>query len=201
MRIVAGKYKSRTIATPEGRNTRPTTDRVREALFSAIWARLGNFDGLHALDTFAGSGALGIEALSRGCLSCTFFEKDRRAQKIIQANFEALNIPFSQTKLYKQDVLIFLESAAKRGSDNTFAHSFDLVLVDPPYALESLEVCSLCENLATLNALSQNALIAYEHAIDNTKNAQEAFSQLSHFQIIGTKEYGKIAVLFLRYGF
>ena len=114
MRIVAGVYKSRVIETPSGSDTRPTTDRVREALFSAIWARMSSFDNAHVLDAFAGSGALGIEALSRGCSSCIFFEKDFRAQKAIRSNLAALKISASSAKLYKQDVLKFVNAAAQK---------------------------------------------------------------------------------------
>ncbi len=200
MRIVAGVYKSRVIETPSGSDTRPTTDRVREALFSAIWARMSSFDNAHVLDAFAGSGALGIEALSRGCSSCIFFEKDFRAQKAVRSNLAVLKIPASSAKLYKQDVLNFVDSAAQKSAlANPFLHAFDLVLLDPPYALEPHLVRIFCENLAKIGALSSNALISYEHAVHNMKEVQEVFQGLSTFKIDGTKKYGKIAVTFLRY--
>ena len=88
MRVVAGRFGGRRLAAPAGRDTRPTSDRVREALFSM----LGPLDGVRALDLFAGSGALGIEALSRGAASALLVERDARAVAVIRANLAALGL-------------------------------------------------------------------------------------------------------------
>ena len=93
MRIVAGEFKGRSIVAPKGRSTRPTSDRVREGLFSALTSRLGADLGCGAvLDAFAGSGALGLEALSRGASTATFVDKSTSAVRVIRANVETLGV-------------------------------------------------------------------------------------------------------------
>src|SRR3546814_13983274 len=86
MRIIAGQWRGRSIDAPKGDTTRPTADRTREALFSMLTSRLGSFEGLAVADLFAGSGALGLEALSRGAASCIFVEQDRAALDALHAN-------------------------------------------------------------------------------------------------------------------
>ena len=90
MRIIAGEWRGRAIKAPPGETTRPSSDRLRETLFSMLASRLGSFEGLSAADLFAGSGALGLEALSRGCASCLFVEQDKRAVEAIRANIKTL---------------------------------------------------------------------------------------------------------------
>ena len=117
MRVVAGAWKGRRLQAPGGHRTRPTADRVREALFSI----LGEVSGAAVLDLYAGSGALGIEALSRGAAFALFVERDPRALTAIGANLEAVG---AQAEVRREDALRFLERAER---------TFDLVLVDPPY--------------------------------------------------------------------
>ncbi|HEX8741922.1 MAG TPA: 16S rRNA (guanine(966)-N(2))-methyltransferase RsmD [Thermoleophilaceae bacterium] len=119
MRVVAGRHRGRRLKAPPGRGTRPTADRVREALFSI----LGPIEGISVLDLFAGSGALGIEALSRGAAAATFVESDRRAAAAIEANLEALG---EEADVVARDALAWLASAPP-------GTAFDLVFVDPPY--------------------------------------------------------------------
>jgi 16S rRNA (guanine966-N2)-methyltransferase len=121
MRIVAGSRKGHRIAAPKGVVTRPTSDRVREAVFSMI----GPVEGAAVLDLFAGSGALGLEALSRGAASCVFVERDRGAARVIQANLEKLRIVGAVVST--RDVASALREERARG------RRYDLVLVDPPY--------------------------------------------------------------------
>ena len=121
MRIVAGSRKGHRIAAPKGVVTRPTGDRVREAAFSLI----GPVDGASVLDLFAGSGAMGLEALSRGASSCVFVERDREAARVIQANLEKLRL--TGATVANRDVASVLREERDRG------RSYDLVLVDPPY--------------------------------------------------------------------
>ena len=90
MRVIAGEWGGRSIVAPAGDTTRPTADRTRETLFNMLTSRLGTFEGLSAADLFAGSGALGIEALSRGCASCLFVEDDKRAIEAIRKNLASL---------------------------------------------------------------------------------------------------------------
>lgn len=122
MRIVAGKYGGRKIQAPSGDLTRPTADRVREALFSA----LGPVDDLSVLDLFAGTGALGIEALSRGADTATFVEKNAHPLAAIEANLSTLGV--EGAKVIRRDVLAYLKS-------DQLDRRFDLVFVDPPYRM------------------------------------------------------------------
>jgi 16S rRNA (guanine966-N2)-methyltransferase len=121
MRVISGAYKGRRLVTPPGRDTRPTADRTREALFSI----LGDVSGLRVLDLFAGSGALGIEALSRGAAEAVFVESSRRAAEAIRANLRAVGDPPARISVTK--VLTHLERA--RAED-----PYDLVFADPPYS-------------------------------------------------------------------
>lgn len=121
MRIVAGSRKGHRIAAPKGSATRPTGDRVRESAFALI----GPVDGASVLDLFAGSGAMGLEAMSRGATSCVFVERDRDACRIIQANLEKLRL--TGAVIANRDVASALREESARG------RRFDLVLVDPPY--------------------------------------------------------------------
>jgi 16S rRNA (guanine966-N2)-methyltransferase len=117
VRVVAGEFKGRRLHAPRGARTRPTADRVREALFSM----LGDVAGARVLDLYAGSGALGIEALSRGAESAVFVERDRQALAALQRNLDAVG---ADADVRRQDVLRFL--AHPEGT-------FDLVFCDPPY--------------------------------------------------------------------
>jgi 16S rRNA (guanine966-N2)-methyltransferase len=120
VRVVAGRFGGRTLVAPRGRATRPTPERVREALFSI----LGDVGGLRVLDLFAGSGALGIEALSRGAADVTFVDSSSAAIAAIRRNLESLG---ASCEVRNQRALVFLESARSR------ARQYDLVLLDPPY--------------------------------------------------------------------
>jgi 16S rRNA (guanine966-N2)-methyltransferase len=119
VRVVAGKHRGRRLNAPPGRDTRPTADRVRESLF----AILGSVEGMRVLDLFAGSGALGIEALSRGATTATFVDSDRRAADVIRANLEGLG---ERAEVIARDALAWLEAASA-------SPGYDLVLLDPPY--------------------------------------------------------------------
>ncbi|HEX8937029.1 MAG TPA: 16S rRNA (guanine(966)-N(2))-methyltransferase RsmD [Sphingomicrobium sp.] len=123
MRIIAGKWRGRPLEAPPGLATRPTADRVRETLFSMLASRLGGFEDLRVADLFAGSGALGLEALSRGAASATFVESDPKAAPVIRRNAEKLGAP----------VQIFTSSALALPR----CDPFDLIFADPPYAPDS----------------------------------------------------------------
>jgi 16S rRNA (guanine966-N2)-methyltransferase len=125
MRIIAGEWRGRKLAAPEGMATRPTGDRVRETLFSMLVSRLGSFDGLRVADLYAGSGALGLEALSRGAALACFVEQDQRALAAIRANIDSLGIG-GRTQILSR-------SAETLPSQQPF----DLVFADPPYAAGS----------------------------------------------------------------
>jgi 16S rRNA (guanine966-N2)-methyltransferase len=123
MRVIAGRLGGRHLSAPRGRTTRPTSDRVREALFSM----LGELDGVVVLDLFAGSGALGIEALSRGAERVVFVERDASAVASLRANLAALGLGESEATVRVGDALASLRAARVRGE------TYDLVFVDPPY--------------------------------------------------------------------
>jgi 16S rRNA (guanine966-N2)-methyltransferase len=120
MRIIAGAWRGRTIEAPPGQSTRPTGDRVRETLFSMLASRLGSFEDLRVADLFAGSGALGFEALSRGAASATFVENDPKAAAVIRRNAEKLGV----------SVQVLSGSALSLPR----SEPFHLIFADPPYA-------------------------------------------------------------------
>ena len=128
MRIVAGKFKGHRLAAPKDHGTRPTSDRVREALFNILEHGLENFElqGARVLDLFAGTGALGLEALSRGAKYCLFIENSATARGIIRTNVEALNLT-GATRIWRRD-------AGTLGPAGNL-EPFDLVFADPPYGL------------------------------------------------------------------
>jgi 16S rRNA (guanine966-N2)-methyltransferase len=122
MRIIAGEWRGRPIEAPPGRGTRPTADRVRETLFSMLASRLGSFEDLRVADLFAGSGALGFEALSRGAASVTFVESDPAAAASIQRNADRLAAA-NRIRIESGSALALLRT-----------DPFDLIFADPPYA-------------------------------------------------------------------
>jgi 16S rRNA (guanine966-N2)-methyltransferase len=123
VRVVAGRFGGRRLQAPPGRGTRPTSDRVREALFST----LGPLGGARVLDLFAGSGALAIEALSRGAASAVLVERDPRAVAVIRANLEALGLAAPEATVVAGPARTALRSASGRGD------TYDLIFLDPPY--------------------------------------------------------------------
>lgn len=123
MRVIAGEHGGRRLRAPAGRRTRPTSDRVREALF----AMLGDLSGQRALDLFAGTGALGIEALSRGAAGAVFVERDERAARVLAENLSELGIAPERGELRRGGAAGALRTASERGE------TYDLVFIDPPY--------------------------------------------------------------------
>ncbi len=151
MRVIAGQWRGRRLlGPPRGAETRPTSDRVREAVFNLLGPRV---EGARVLDLFAGTGALGIEALSRGARHATFVESDRGLCQTIETNLENLEAAPESFTLLKRDV---------RRSVKTLSGPFDLVFVDPPYGhlLEREALASLC----ALDALAPGATVVVEHA-------------------------------------
>ncbi|MEX2252905.1 MAG: 16S rRNA (guanine(966)-N(2))-methyltransferase RsmD [Thermoleophilaceae bacterium] len=149
MRIVAGESKGRRLRAPAGRATRPTADRVREALFSI----LGPVEGLRVLDLFAGSGALGIEALSRGADTAVFVDSDRRAVRAVRGNLDAAGMD-GRADVVRADALRYLSRARAAGC------SFGLILLDPPYDAARRLAEPLAQRLPDL--LSDDARIVTE---------------------------------------
>ena len=128
MRVVAGEARGRSLMAPEGNRTRPTSDRVRESIFNMLFS-LGAIDDVTVVDLYAGCGALGIEALSRGARHCTFVEQDRRAIECIRTNLDALGFTDRAT-VVQSDVSVWVERNFER---------VDVVLADPPYGDDEWE--------------------------------------------------------------
>ena len=148
MRVVAGTAGGLKLTAPSGQTTRPTSDRVREATFNALGS-MGAVDGAEVVDLFAGSGAMGIEALSRGAAHATFVDHDRRARRAIEANLATTKLA-ERALVVGDDVLDFLELTERR---------FDLAVLDPPYAFDGWP-----DVLAALEA--EVAVLESDHPIE-----------------------------------
>jgi 16S rRNA (guanine966-N2)-methyltransferase len=176
MRIIAGQWRGRPLLAPKGEATRPTSDRTREALFSMLTSRLGSFEGLAVADLFAGSGALGIEALSRGAGSCMFVEHDKAALDALKANLAKLGA--------KADVratsVMALGIAPK---------PLDLILMDPPYGTGAGIVA--LDKLGRLGWTGPATWISIETAKDETID-------LPGYDIDAERIHGKAKITLLR---
>lgn len=180
MRVIAGTSRGRRLTAFEGNNVRPTPDRVREALFSILQSHLGSFAELRVLDLFAGSGALAIEALSRGAASASLVEKDRASEKIIRSNLASCRMT-DQSILIIKDALQALSDFDK--------NSFDLIFLDPPYA-QGLAEQALVE-IANLEILSRDGVICAETGVKEV--LPESVDKL---QRIKQRRYGSIMLNF-----
>lgn len=189
MRIVAGTFKGRPIEAPQGTDTRPTTDRVREALFSSLYSLRGGFDEAVVLDAFAGSGALGIEALSRGARHVTFFENDGKAVKVLKRNLAVCKLDEQHVRVVQKDVL------AQAG--NVATQPFDLVFLDPPYAFDPGGVLDFVKAQFDAGTFAPDAIVAYEHSLNAASAVDGACSQRG-LDVCVSKKYGKTAVKIVR---
>ncbi len=189
MRIIAGKWRGRIIQAPVGSNTRPTIDRVREALMSSLASARGDFEGAVVLDPFAGSGALGLEALSRGATCVTFYEVNRAAFQVVKNNITVLDCA-SSTTVHAVDVFVHPPLHPPM--------PFDLVLLDPPYQTDPSSIFALLDRLTACKVLATKVLVSYEHArVDDatvaTLAAQAGWVNRSH------KHYATLTVdIFMR---
>lgn len=181
MRIVAGELKGRAIDAPQGDGTRPTIDRVREALFSSLYSMRGGFEGAVVLDAFAGSGALGIEAISRGAASAVFYESDAKAASVLKRNLATCGI---EARVVQRDIL----AAPPTGH----VPKFDLVFLDPPYAYDATRVLEMVKSLDL-----DDAIIVYEHDIKSKDAAAEAAESVG-FEVVASKKYGKTGITIMK---
>lgn len=149
MRIISGQWRGRNLRAPKGLTTRPSADRTRDTLFSMLKSRLGSLEDLAVLDLFAGSGALGLEALSRGAASCLFVEQDRNALQALKSNIAMLD---AEDRCDIQSASVFDLRPARK--------AYDLVLLDPPYGQNAAAVA--IDKLARLGWFAPSALIAAE---------------------------------------
>lgn len=178
MRIIAGKWRGRALIAPDGEATRPTADRVREALFSMLTSRLGDFEDLRVADLFAGTGALGLEALSRGAAHVTFVENDPDAVKVLRANIAKLGAE-GQTQVIQQSVTTLGQARLP----------FDLLLLDPPYT-SGLAATALPQ-LLDRGWIAPSSLISVE------TGAKEGFT-LPGFTVEPVRKHGKAGLHLLR---
>jgi 16S rRNA (guanine966-N2)-methyltransferase len=154
LRVIAGSARGRRLAAPAGEDVRPTQDRVREAVFSALDAR-GFVAGATVLDLYAGTGALAIEALSRGAARALFVERDRRALEVIRANLETTTFA-AKARVEVRDVAAFVASRPPREAP------FDLVLIDPPYDMTDDAVRDVLHALAQPDWLAPDGVVVVE---------------------------------------
>lgn len=182
MRIVAGRFKGAALAAPKGSATRPTSDRLRETIFNILAHGVDlDLDGLRVLDLFAGTGALGLEALSRGARFCTFIEEAVEPRGIIRRNVETMGLT-GATKLFRRD-------AARLGPAGT-VEPFDLVFADPPYR-KGLGEKALASALAG-NWLRPGAICVLE------EDAKAEIDLPVGFEVLDERISGDSKVLFLR---
>lgn len=178
MRIIAGQWRGRKLVAPAGETTRPTSDRTRETLFSMLVSRLGTFEGLKVADLFAGSGALGIEALSRGAATCLFVETDAAALRALRSNIANLQAAL-QTEVRAASVLALGPAPAP----------LDLILLDPPYG-SGAGVVAL-EKLQRLGWIGPATWISLETALK-----EEA--KVKGLEIDSERKVGKARITLLR---
>ncbi|MGH3359388.1 MAG: 16S rRNA (guanine(966)-N(2))-methyltransferase RsmD [Nocardioidaceae bacterium] len=152
-RIIAGQAGGRRIATPAGDDTRPTTDRVREALFSVLESQLGGWSDVRVLDLFAGSGALGLEALSRGAAHATFVEQDRRTADVVRRNIATLGLA---------GATVVAAPAARAVA--RLDGAFDVVFMDPPYAFGDDELTGVQAALGDRGAIAADGIVVVERS-------------------------------------
>ena len=166
MRIIAGQFRGRTLAAPKGDGTRPTTDRVRESLMSAVFSQRGGFEDAVVLDAFAGSGALGLEALSRGAARAVFYECAPEAAKVVQKNVANLGLEPARATVTRADVI---ERAPQ------FARPpFDLIFLDPPYAYDAMAVLGMAAGLVERGVAAPDAIVVYEHSLAGNDRGRAA---------------------------
>lgn len=190
MRVVAGKYRGIIFDTTDGLDVRPTTDRVREAMFSSLISIYGSLEDANVLDLFSGSGALSFEAISRGAKKATLFEKNRNTYKNILRNIQKFKT-MDNCKVLNTDVFTSYFDSLTHGE------VYDIVFCDPPYKMPALQILELLKNLKKLSRLSNRAIIIYEHSSkqpfeDIVKDFEE-----QGFVLKRSKKYGQIACEYL----
>lgn len=177
MRIIAGEWRGRRLVAPKGGETRPTADRTRETLFSMLASRLGDFAELQVADLFAGSGALGLEALSRGAASVSFIEKAESSLKVLQHNLGKARAA-DRTRIIRRDAL--------KPGRATLAH--DLVLMDPPYG----------QDLAApaLLAVARDGWLAAGAVIVVETDGTDPFDWPEGFTVLDRRKHGRATLHF-----
>jgi 16S rRNA (guanine966-N2)-methyltransferase len=178
MRIVAGQWRGRKLTAPQGDATRPTADRTRETLFSMLVSRLGSFEELRVADLFAGSGALGLEALSRGAAHCTFVEQDASAIRALRANIAALR---AQPQCDVRAASVLTLGPAKQ--------PLDLIFLDPPYGTSAGSVA--LDKLHRLGWIGEATWVSLETAHDEEPKVRS-------LQPVAERKVGKARITLFR---
>lgn len=186
MRIVSGDFRGKALITPAGQTTRPTSDRARQAIFNilehAAWSP--GVRDQRVIDLFAGSGALGFEALSRGAAFCLFVETDEAARGAIRENVDAMHL-FGRTRVHRRDAT---QLGQRPGADGP---AFGLAFLDPPYA-KGLGETALAK-LAAGGWLAPGAIVVFERGAEEAPLTAEGYEELD------VRDYGAAKVWFLRY--
>lgn len=186
MRIVSGEFRGKALVTPAGDRTRPTSDRARQAVFNilehAAWSP--GLREMRVIDLFAGSGALGFEALSRGAAFCLFVETDDAARGAIRENVDAMGL-FGRTRVHRRDAT---DLGTRPGADGP---AFGLAFLDPPYG-QGLGERAL-DRLAAGGWLTPDAVVVFERGADEPDFEADAYEKLD------ARDYGAARVHFLRY--
>ncbi|MGW0119859.1 16S rRNA (guanine(966)-N(2))-methyltransferase RsmD [Streptomyces sp. NPDC003327] len=176
-RVIAGTAGGRRLAVPPGNGTRPTSDRAREGLFSTWEAFLGTLDGARVADLYAGSGAVGLEALSRGAAHTLLVEADQRAARTVRENIRALGLPGAELRTGRAEQIV---------TGPAPADPYDLVFLDPPYAVSDDDLREILLTLRSGGWLSEDALVTVERS---TRGGE--FGWPAGFEALRSRRYGE----------
>ena len=176
-RIIAGQAGGRRIAVPAGSGTRPTGDRVREAMFSSLEVEFGgSLAGLAVLDLYAGSGAIGLEALSRGAERVLLVESDRKAADVVSGNVRTLGLP---------GATVVVKPAERVAAGPNPAAPYDVLFADPPYALETAALQQVLDDLVAHGWLADDAVVVVE------RGKREPWAWPDGFDALRDRKYGE----------
>ncbi|ORT56246.1 16S rRNA (guanine(966)-N(2))-methyltransferase RsmD [Streptomyces sp. CB03238] len=176
-RVIAGAAGGRRLAVPPGNGTRPTSDRAREGLFSTWEALLGTLDGIRIADLYAGSGAVGLEALSRGAAHALLVEADQRAARTVRENVRALGLPGAEVRAGKAEQIVTGPAPAQ---------PYDVIFLDPPYAVSDDDLGEILLTLRTKGWLADAALVTVERS---TRGGE--FTWPDGFEPLRARRYGE----------
>ncbi len=179
MRIVAGEFRRRNLFAPEGAETRPTADRVRESIYNILALRV---PGAEVLDLFAGSGALALEAISRGARFAALCDVSRDAARVIERNIALVRV---------EDRTLFVHADWRDALSRLRGRKFSIVFLDPPYRMEDV-YASAAEAMRALGLLAEGAVLVMEHAVETPLKLPAGF------EIYDERRYGKTAVALVR---
>ncbi len=185
MRVISGDFRGRNLKVLKGDNTRPTTDRVKESLMSSLFSICGGFENLKVLDAFAGSGQLGIEALSRGASKAWFCEKSRDAYRIVESNLQLCKLDKDRAQLISSDTF--------KLSSRAGLPCFDLVFLDPPYALDANEIFTWLDEMHKAGYVGSQTYVSYEYAKRDAAKVDALLDALE-WATVSQRNYGDTVI-------